>query len=70
MGNSWIWFSATTWLISVRVGSIRGTSADTLTTSVAVWMTSLMSRVAVWPTVSRMPGWLYLAKPAASAERS
>jgi hypothetical protein len=60
----------TTWLISVRVGSITGVSPVTTTVSSAWAILSVMSMVAFWATLRPMPVRVYLANPPASAVSS
>ena len=70
MGNDWICSVATTWLTSVRVGSIKGASVLTSTTSVAAATFNEMSMVAICATRSTTSFCTAFAKPVNSADSS
>src|SRR5215467_12716086 len=70
IGKDSICCVATTWLISVLVGSITGVSVVTTTFSVPEATFSVTSRVAVCPTVNSIPVSVDLANPVASAVNS
>src|SRR5215831_16569659 len=67
MGRDSICCVATTWLISVLVGSMTRVSVVTTTLSVQEATFSVTSRVAVCPTVNSIPVSVDLANPVASA---
>src|SRR5262245_43494669 len=64
MGKDSIWRLSTTWLISVRVGSIGRASPVTVTSPPTLATLKTTLTVAVWPTLNATPVWVKLAKPA------
>src|SRR5215471_8157464 len=70
MGSDSICCVATTWLISVLVGSITGVSVVTTTFSFPEATFSVTSMVAVCPTVSSIPVSVDFANPVASVVNS
>ncbi len=70
MGRAWICCVSTTWLTSVRVGSMVGASVLTTTSWLAPATFSVTSMVATWATRSTIPFCSYLANPCDSTVRS
>ena len=67
IGRSSICFVSITWLISVLVGSIVGASVLTITSSPCASTFNVILTVAVCPTLSMVPVWVYFEKPLNSA---
>ena len=70
MGSAWICCVSTTWLTSVRVGSITGASVLTVISCVVPATFRFTSIVATWATRSTIPVCECLAKPCDSVVSS